>query len=87
LESWLRHPEGEIQSVAFSPDAKTLATGVVRPWNVSNGQQSRLAAPIPADAAQGAAKRILRVFTHSRIAGAKGPFNLPTHMVAEGLAQ
>lgn len=48
----LRHPEGEIQSVAFSPDAKTLATGgadgIVRLWNVSNGQQIGLLRQFPA---------------------------------------
>lgn len=47
----LRHPEGEIQSVAFSPEAKTLATGgpegVVRLWNVSNGQQVGLLRQFP----------------------------------------
>jgi WD40 repeat protein len=48
LFTWkVGHPEGEIQSVAFSPDAKTLATGVVRLWNVSNGQQVGLLRQFP----------------------------------------
>jgi WD40 repeat protein len=46
-----RHPEGEIQSVAFAPDAKTLATGgadgIVRLWNMSNGQQIGLLRQFP----------------------------------------
>jgi WD40 repeat protein len=47
----LRHPEGEIQSVAFSPDGHTLATGgpegVVRIWNVADGKETRLLRQFP----------------------------------------
>ncbi|MCI0642246.1 MAG: WD40 repeat domain-containing protein [Gemmataceae bacterium] len=46
LRPKLRHPEGEIQSVAFAPDGRSLATGgpdgIVRLWDVATGQEIRL---------------------------------------------
>ena len=47
----LRHPEGAIQSLAFSSGGQTLATGgaegVVRLWNVADGKEARLLRQFP----------------------------------------
>jgi WD40 repeat protein len=47
----VRHAEGEIQTVAFSPDAQTLATGgadgTVRLWSLPTGREIRVLRQVP----------------------------------------
>jgi WD40 repeat protein len=51
----MSHAEGSIESVAFSPDGRTLATGgaegIVRLWNIANGQEIRRLSQYPKGAA------------------------------------
>jgi WD40 repeat protein len=48
----LRHPEGEIESLALAPDGGTLATGgpdgIVRVWSLPDGRQQLLLRQFPA---------------------------------------
>jgi WD40 repeat protein len=50
----MSHPDGEIQSLAISPDGQTVATGgvdgVVRLWNIASGRETLLLRQFPPSA-------------------------------------